>query len=152
MVYRTPLAIENNKNLIVLDNSVVMRWMFCDGSQEDLDYAEAVLNYMKLGQLKAIVPSLWVSESSFVTANYVKKQEFSIPLACEKLAKAFEMFSVIDSRYDPVELFKFSIEYNISSYDANYALLAKTYDCTLATLDKKLRKAVVRSRGKLLEL
>ncbi len=151
MGYREPLSIEHNDSLLVLDNSVVMRWIFGDGSQSDLKFAVAVLKQMKIGGLKAIVPSLWVSESSFVVANYVKKQEFSMSLACEKLARAFELFSVIDSRFDPVELFQFSMANNISSYDANYALLAKKYDCPLATLDKKLQKAVIKSKGKLLQ-
>jgi hypothetical protein len=41
----------------VLDNSVAMRWLFGDGSADDLAYARMILDAMERRQAVALVPS-----------------------------------------------------------------------------------------------
>ena len=152
MGYKAFLTIQRYPNLLVLDNSIVMRWFFSDGSEEDKEYSEAVLSYMKINNVKPVVPTLWVSEACFVSGGYVKSKIFSHSVVQEKLVNAFDMLLVVDPRLEPVTLFNYATRYNISNYDANYALLAENLKCPLATLDKKLGKAVIQANGELLEL
>ena len=143
--------VTNAKNLIVLDNSVVMRWFFSDGSVDDIKYASDVLGYVKRTKSVLVVPSLWMSESSFVSNFYVKRKSIEHDAVTKKLSEAFNLFSIVECHFSAVELFKFSQEFNISSYDANYALLAKKLNSPLSTIDKKLRKVMVKSGGLVLE-
>lgn len=147
--YRTFQFVEKIKNLIVLDNSVVMRWFFNDGSIKGLEYAESLLFYMKENNMKPVVPTLWVSEACFVSGCYVKNKDYSPEIVKEKLTNAFEMFLIVDPRIEPIALFEYAQRFNLSEYDANYALLADSLSCPVATLDKKLIKAVVKSDGKI---
>jgi hypothetical protein len=43
----------------VLDNSVVMRWLFGDGLAEDLDYANRILEVLRQEGSVVAVPSIW---------------------------------------------------------------------------------------------
>jgi predicted nucleic acid-binding protein len=149
--YKTLITIERYPNLLVLDNSLVMRWFFNDGSDSDLEYAEAVLGYMKINDVKPVVPTLWVSEACFVSNGYVKNKKHSTAIVEEKLVNAFDMFLVVDPKLEPKTLFAYANRHNIPDYDANYALLAANLNCPIATLDKRLGKAVVKANGSLLE-
>ena len=151
MGYRTVSTIERYPNLLVVDNSVIMRWFFSDGSEVDKAYAEDVLRHMKTNQIMPVVPTLWVSEACFVSNSYVKKKGFSTSVVQEKLTNAFDMLFVVDSFLDPVVLFDYAYRYKLSDYDANYALLAENLNCPLATLDKKLKKAVISAKGSSLD-
>ena len=151
MGYKSLASIAHNKDLIVFDNSVVMHWFFNDGSEEDLRYATDVLQHSKYRHATLVVPSLWLSESSFVSNFYVKRKMVESSIVTKKLTEAFNLFSIVECHFSALELFEFSAEFNLSSYDANYALLAKKLNCPLSTLDKKLRKAVIESGGLVLE-
>jgi len=82
-----------------------MRWFFNDGSDSDLEYAEAVLGYMKINDVKPVVPTLWVSEACFVSNGYVKNKKHSTAIVEEKLVNAFDMFLVVDPKLEPKTLF-----------------------------------------------
>jgi len=138
--------------MLVVDNSVIMRWFFKDGSESDKAYAEAVLRYMKANQIKPVVPTLWVSEACFVSNGYVKNKGFSTSVVQEKLINAFDMFLVVDPLLEPAVLFDYAHRHKISDYDANYALLAENLNCPLATLDQKLTKAVLKAKGRSLDV
>lgn len=152
MGYRSLISLAKTNNLVVLDNSVVMRWFFNDGSDEDLSYAESVLKYCKTNKSTLVVPSLWLSESSFVSASCVKRAVVESELVIEKLIEAFNLFAVVECHFSAAELYKFSAKYSLSSYDSNYALLAGKLGCPLSTLDKKLRRSTIQSGGVILEL
>jgi len=149
--YKSFASIVSNGHLLVLDNSVVMRWFFNDGTDDDLKYAASVLLHVKQNHLTLVTPSLWLSEASFVARSYVKREIVKPHVVIEKLKEAFNFFSVVECHFNAVELFDFSIEFNLSSYDANYALLANKLNCPLSTLDKKLRKVMIQSGGLVLE-
>lgn len=138
-----------NDNLVVVDNSVVMRWLFNDGSNKDQEYARKVLKQTRLNKKSLLVPSLWVYEAAFVVNAYVLREAITPQQAREKLDNLFALCNVITINDSPTALFNYSNKYKISSYDAGYALLAQNLNCPLASLDKKLIKAVKQSGGKL---
>lgn len=43
----------------VLDNSVVMRWLFVDGIQNALDYSARILEFLVQEDNAAVVPFVW---------------------------------------------------------------------------------------------
>ncbi len=141
---------QGNDNLLVVDNSVIMRWLFNDGSDKDQKYARKILKKIQQKNISLIVPSLWVYEAAFVVNAYVTRGAINTQQAKIKLDTLFAICKVITQGDSPINLFSFSNEFNISSYDAGYALLAQKLNCPLATLDKKLIKAVKQSGEKLI--
>ena len=53
----------------VIDNSVVMRWLFGDGSLEDIEYAERILEILKAEGNMAMAPAIWPLEVGNVIAR-----------------------------------------------------------------------------------
>ena len=126
---------------MVIDNSVMMRWLFKDGSTADQDYAERVLQATKTRQLTVLVPYLWVYESAFVASYYATQNIISYEDTISRLKALFELSTIIRGEESPGQLFDFSQSYGVSSYAASCLLLAKHLDCPLATLDKKMQGA-----------
>lgn len=54
---------------LVLDNPVVMRWLFGDGSEADLCHAEEVLACFEQEDTVALVPAAWPLEVGNVVAR-----------------------------------------------------------------------------------
>lgn len=130
----------------VLDNSVVMRWYFGDGSETDLEYAVRVLNCMKTAEV--LVPCVWGLEVANVLARAEAKG-----IATEARSEAFvDMLSRMDIDTDAATAtqalygtLQLARRYNLSSYDASYLELAMREDMPLATLDEDLRRAAKRA-------
>ncbi len=125
-------------NIIVVDNSVMMRWLFKDGSEEDQQHAQKILHHIKEGQLQVLVPYIWVYESSFVVNYYKQKELITVEAAAKHLHVLFELCSVIRGEEKPQTLFHFANEHKLSSYDASYILLARQVECPIASLDKAM--------------
>jgi predicted nucleic acid-binding protein len=130
----------------VLDNSVVMRWYFGDGSTSDLAYASRVLDSM--AAVGVVVPGVWGLE----VANVLARAEAQ-GVATESRTEAFmAMLSRLDIRADrlpPMQALSGSLHlarrYKLSSYDASYLELAMREHLPLATLDVGLRRAAKRA-------
>jgi len=134
----------------VLDNSVVMRWLLKDGSDERLAYAAHVLELLAQDTGEAVVPGIW----SLEVANILVKAQAK-GLVSEARATAFvgllgEMAITADpstaSRAlgDTLQLAR---RFKLSSYDAAYLELALREGLPLATLDADLRQAMVQVGG-----
>jgi predicted nucleic acid-binding protein len=129
----------------VLDNSVVMRWYFGDGSAADLEYASRVLDSM--ADAEALVPSVWGLEVANVLARAETKG-----LATEARSETFvDMLKRMDIRMDGTgltqalsEILQLARRHKLSSYDASYLELAMRENLPLATLDDSLRRAAKR--------
>jgi predicted nucleic acid-binding protein len=136
----------------VLDNSVVMRWLFKDGSAADLDYADRVLGDIISGEGAISTPALWPYEVANVTATGLRKnkttepdrEEFLALLATAPITIVATSFEVITNRV--VDL---AHRYRLSAYDASYLELALRLQVPLATLDKDLRKSLAAEGGTL---
>lgn len=125
-------------NVTVVDNSVMMRWLFKDGSESDQRYAQKVLKYIEAHKPQVIVPYLWVYEASFVVNYYTKKGIVSFETSMNHLESLFALCSVIRGNETPSILFDFSSTHGLSSYDAAYVQLTLQQNCPIATLDKKI--------------
>lgn len=147
MGYKLPGETEGYANPIVIDNSMVMHWLFDDGSTADEHYAKSALAAVKDRQLTVLVPPIWVYESASVTNHYVKQKYINQTNSRRQLDMLFQLVNVISTHQTPMELLKASQAVDISSYDVAYLLLAQQQECHLATLDKKMNKARKKSAG-----
>jgi predicted nucleic acid-binding protein len=136
----------------VLDNSVVMRWLLNDGSEERLAYASKVLDLLAQETGEALVPGVW----SLEVANVLVKAQAK-GLVSEARASAFvgllaEMAITVDSSTaaralgDTLQLAR---RFKLSSYDAAYLELALREGLPLATLDADLQSAIKQVGGSL---
>ncbi len=137
------------KPCFVLDNSVVMRWFFGDGTEKDLEYAMRVLDAMPTST--ALVPIVWSLEVVNVIARAEAKK-----LVTEASSESFiAMLEKLDIRVSPSkatekiarEALQLARRYGLSSYDASYLHLALRENLLLATLDSALLEAVQQAGG-----
>ena len=149
MAFRSLASGERYNKALVVDNSVMMRWLFEDGSDADQNYAKSVLQSIKAEEITVLVPYIWVYESAFVTHYYTRRNALSADEAISHLDALFELSTVIRGEAPPSQLFELAQTCNVSSYDASYLLLARQQDCPLATLDKKMQKACRQLGGSL---
>lgn len=130
---------------LVVDNSVVMRWLFNDGSVADRDYAGKVASLVETHDV--YVPALFVPEAANVISRALKAKVISK----EDSATCFELIddmaaSVVSPKDASavMQLTLRSLDDHLTAYDATYLLLAENLGCSLATLDQDLRKAAVK--------
>lgn len=123
---------------LVVDNSVMMRWLFNDGSEADQQYAQKVLHHIEAQKTQVIVPYIWVYEASFVVNYYTKKGVISFEQGITHLDSLFDLCSVIRGEETPGDLYDFANTHNLTTYDASYAMLALHQVVTIATLDKEI--------------
>ena len=136
----------------VLDNSVVMRWLLNDGSDERLAYGAKVLDLLTQDTGEALVPGIW----SLEVANVLVKAQAK-GLVSEARATAFvgllaDMTITVDASTatrvlgDTLQLAR---RFKLSSYDAAYLELALREGLSLATLDADLQSAMMQVGGTL---
>ena len=152
MGYKLLEAVSSKQNLVAIDNSIIVRWLVGDGSDTDREIANLILNAISLKEICPIVPSLWIYEASNVIASYVKRTQIEESIGLKRLMMPFEACNIIEFKPSLELLTLTAIKYKLSSYDATYLYLAETLNCPLATLDKKLGKAVIKSNGQLFKL
>jgi len=132
----------------VLDNSVVMRWLLRDGSDERLAYAEKVLLELSQQSSTALVPGIWALE----VANVLVKAQAKL-LVTEARSAAFvrllqDMAITADphtATYALSNTLQLARRFKLSSYDASYLELAMREGVPLATLDGDLRSAMLQT-------
>lgn len=152
MVFKTLKKDEVLSNPLVVDNSVMMRWLFQDGSESDQTYAQGVLNAIGSQMLQVILPYIWVYESTFVVEYYAQRNAKPDAECLEQLTWLFDLSVVIRGEETPASLYEFSHLHDLSAYDAAYVMLALSQSCPIATLDKTVAKASGKAKYKLFEL
>lgn len=126
----------------VLDNSVVMRWFFGDGTPRELAYARSVLDAMK--STRAIVPGVWGLE----VANVLVRAEAK-GLVPEARSEAFvgllQRLDISTDAATPAQALSGTLQlarrFKLSAYDASYLELALREGLPLASLDANLLRA-----------
>lgn len=125
-----------------------MRWLFGDGSTDDLSYASHVLSLLENGSTGALVPSIWPLEVANVIARAEAKNLIGEAQSAEFTSTLKEMAIKIDSATavhaldDTLQLAR---RFNLSAYDAAYLELALRQGVPMATLDANLRDALART-------
>jgi len=126
----------------VLDNSVVMRWYFGDGSTTDLEYASRVLDSMASAEV--LVPGVWGLEVANVLAR-AEAKGLTTEARTETFIGMLHRMNINTDGATPTQaltsILQLARRYNLSSYDASYLELAMREDLPLATLDADLRRA-----------
>ncbi len=123
----------------VVDNSVVISWLFRD---EANNYADAVLN--RLSMATAHVPSIWPLEVLNVLLTAERRKRISQADSARYLTLLGQLPIIVE--YEPPQnimtiLMSLGRENNLTSYDASYLDLAMRNGYPIATLDKKLIEA-----------
>ena len=134
----------------VLDNSVAMRWLLKDGTEQRLAYADKVLGLLTQDSGEAVVPGIWALE----VANVIVKAQAK-GLVSEARATAFiglldEMGIAVDESTSARALgdtLQLARRFKLSSYDASYLELALREGLPLATLDADLHSAMLQTGG-----
>lgn len=127
---------------LVIDNSVVMRWLFKDGSDADRAYVGKVARWVETSEV--YVPTLFIAEA----ANVISRALKAGVITRADSASHFDLINQMDARVVGAELTQDvmsvalkAFDEGLSSYDTTYLLLAQRLACPLATLDKDLRRA-----------
>ena len=132
----------------VLDNSVVMRWLFGDGSPQDRAYASRVLDVLLVEGNLALVPGIWPLEVGNVLLRAEAKGLLTEARASQFLGTLQAMSIQTDgatSAHALTSTLQLARRHRLSSYDAAYLELALRQGLALATLDTDLQRAAVQS-------
>ena len=136
----------------VLDNSVVMRWLFSDGEQAAIDYSNRILDLLAQEENSAVVPCVWALEVGNVIVRAEAKGLLQEARSAAFLGILQNMAIETDSRANKQALgdtLQLARRYKLSTYDASYLELALREGLALATNDDALRKALASAGGSL---
>ena len=136
----------------VLDNSVVMRWLFGDGTEEATHYAKRILDLLNNEDHIALVPSIWGLEVGNVIVRAEAKGLLQEARSAEFLGILQDMSIETNARSNEHALgdtLQLARRYKLSTYDASYLELALREGLALATNDEALRKALANAGGTL---
>lgn len=136
----------------VIDNSVVMRWLFGDGSPADVKYALDILDLFQDPETMALVPAVWPLEVGNVIARAEARNLLQEARSAGFLALLRDMAIEVDARspaFALTDTLQLARRHGLSTYDASYLELALRESVPLATNDTALRKAIKKAGGKL---
>ena len=128
----------------VLDNSIMMRWLFKDGSPSDLAYANHVRMISEELNLSAIAPSIWPMEVTNVIVRAVTRGIISADQGYEliSIAQSYPITIEINHNTSAMHpIYQLAAHHQLTAYDASYLELALRHAIPLATLDQDLIKA-----------
>jgi predicted nucleic acid-binding protein len=132
----------------VLDNSVVMRWLLSDGSDERLAYAKKVLGVLAQQDGAALVPGIWALEAANVMVKAQAKSLITEARCAAFVGLLHDMAFLTEphtATYALSDTLQLARRFKLSSYDASYLELAMREGLPLATLDGDLRSAMIQT-------
>jgi len=127
------------KKEFVVDNSVVMSWLFEDESTE---YTESILSAKE--DFAAHVPAIWPLEVVNVLASAERRRRVtgSDSMRFLTLLESLPISVSLDSEKCGMRvLLPLCRDFGLTSYDASYLLLAMSLGIPIATVDKALTAA-----------
>ena len=129
--------------MFVLDCSVTMAWCFED---EDTNYARNILK--RILKETVIVPALWHLEIGNVLLAAERRKRITIDHSNEFLDLLYKLDIQTDHTFPHInepEFIHLARTECLSAYDATYLLLALREKLPIATLDKQLKSAAMKS-------
>jgi predicted nucleic acid-binding protein len=136
--------------MIVLDNSVAMRWVLPPQAEADANKAREILAALK--NERAIVPALFFLEAANALTRAEKRGLITatVSLSFTELIKGLPVETDERAAIDLLDLvIPVARRYALSAYDAAYLELAIRLDLPLATLDEDLKKAAKKANATL---
>lgn len=128
---------------IVVDTSVALAW----GLPDERD-ALAVATLRYAGEHGALVPALW----PFEVANSILNASKAGRISAAEVARFFELLKAGPIQVEQVELdrvlatiYSLASETGLTAYDAAYLELAMRHGLKLATYDRALRAAAMKT-------
>ena len=126
----------------VLDASVTMRWILETDRKRDQEYAWRVLD--QLGDIEAIVPSLWYLEVSNVLLGAERERRIH-PIETERFIQQLEALRITSDARTSEQAFSRTMaiarSFHLTSYDTSYLELSARTGLPISSLDGQLRKA-----------
>lgn len=125
-----------------------MRWLFSDGSSDDLSYASYVLRLLEDGSNDALAPAIWPLEVANVIARAEAKNLIGEAQSTEFTSTLKDMAIEIDpatAAHALDDTLQLARRFNLSAYDAAYLELALRQGIPMATLDANLHDALSRT-------
>ena len=122
----------------ILDNSVVMAWLFMESSP----YAQFAVG--KLAAQRAIVPFLWPMEFANAIVTARRRGRISVAEATHLQSMALRLPIDVDTTAPSAsvsEVIDLALGHGLTAYDASYLLVTLRHGGELATLDDELRRA-----------
>lgn len=120
--------------MVVVDASIAYKWT--DEEDPNKEVADQILKDHLSGKLKIIVPDFILYELGNAWATKSKLTLAQIKLSLKDLQDINLEFKQVS--FDLIgKAITFSKKYNVSVYDAIYAVLAKEKRCDLVTADTK---------------
>lgn len=115
---------------LILDTSVIIKFLNHD-NERDIDKAHAILENIKTGEVRVLVPEL----IKYEIGNVLIKKQLPTPLVNLALETVYSLpiTFVADSEYLAKETYLYAYKNKITYYDAAFISLAKQYDATLIT-------------------
>ncbi len=128
---------------IVVDASIALAWVHGD---ERTDVVETV--FRRIGRTGAVVPAVWPLEVANALTMAVRRGRTSPALRDRALSDLTEVPIRVDDETNAhawTATIKLADFHGLTVYDAAYLELAQRRRLPLATLDKELRAAAVKS-------
>lgn len=123
----------------IIDSSVVFKWFSKD--EVDRDLAVKLLNNHIRHKISLMVPDLIFYEIANAWATKSALSAIKVEANLSKLEEANLVIEPIDFKFIQ-QTVVFSKKYQVSVYDATYAVLAKEKKCDLITADDKFADKV----------
>lgn len=130
-------------NRVVVDASVALAWCFPDETNAAADRILAELEKYTL-----LIPAIWPLEivnAVLVGARSHRLREPEAQRFLELLQSLPLMEDTEPVSESAIRVYPLARKYDLSAYDAAYLELAARRNASLATVDKKLRKAAERA-------
>jgi len=126
--------------MIIVDASVVYKW-FIDEDEPATTFSRTIANTFLQKKVNIIIPDILLYEFGNILSFKTKLTETDIKMVWEKFT--YFHLPVYAPNADFIKRsIDFSRKYNVSVYDASYAVLALEKKCDLITADEKFVKQV----------
>lgn len=124
---------------VIIDASVALKWFF---DEELKEVAEDIFDQIETRKIKAIVPEIFYFEMSNICSMKSRRKLAEPALVMTYFSKILDigLERHLHETIADVAL-EYSLQMEVSVYDASYLALAEIYGAPLVTADKKLVRA-----------